>query len=109
VATAGARPRVIFVCVKNGGKSQMAAGLMRKVAGDAVDVDSAGTRPADRINALSAESLHEVASTSRARRRRRSPGRWSPRLTWSSSWGGIARRVAALTDELADRPGRDDD
>jgi arsenate-mycothiol transferase len=60
VATAGARPRVVFVCVKNGGKSQMAAGLMRQLAGDAVDVDSAGTEPADRINALSAESLLEV-------------------------------------------------
>ena len=31
-----ARPSVLFVCVKNGGKSQMAAGLMRKIAGDTV-------------------------------------------------------------------------
>lgn len=38
-----ARPRVLFVCVKNGGKSQMAAGLMRQAAGGAVEVHSAGS------------------------------------------------------------------
>lgn len=54
------RPSVLFVCVKNAGKSQMAAGLMRKLAGDTVDVYSAGTRPGDALNALSAESLTEV-------------------------------------------------
>ena len=51
---------VLFVCVKNGGKSQMAAGLMRKLAGDTVRVYSAGTAPGTTINALSAESLAEV-------------------------------------------------
>jgi arsenate-mycothiol transferase len=51
---------VLFVCVKNGGKSQMAAGLMRKVAGDAVHVYSAGTSPGTAINDLSAQSLAEV-------------------------------------------------
>ncbi|TQF67201.1 low molecular weight phosphatase family protein [Rhodococcus spelaei] len=54
------RPSVLFVCVKNGGKSQMAAGLMRAAAGDTVDVHSAGTKPGAAINALSAESLLEV-------------------------------------------------
>ena len=54
------RPSVLFVCVKNGGKSQMAAGLMRKAAGDAVEVYSAGTKPGNSVNALSAESLLEV-------------------------------------------------
>lgn len=53
-------PSVLFVCVKNSGKSQMAAGLMRKVAGDSVSVYSAGTKPGDGINALSAEALAEV-------------------------------------------------
>ncbi|MGB6041455.1 MAG: low molecular weight phosphatase family protein, partial [Gordonia sp. (in: high G+C Gram-positive bacteria)] len=51
---------VLFVCVKNGGKSQMAEGLMRQLAGDAVEVHSAGTRPGSAVNALSAESLLEV-------------------------------------------------
>ncbi len=53
-------PAVLFVCVKNGGKSQMAAGLMRRVAGGAVTVVSAGTAPGTTINALSAEVLQEV-------------------------------------------------
>lgn len=53
-------PSVLFVCVKNGGKSQMAAGLMRKAVGDAVEVHSAGTKPSGTVNALSAEALLEV-------------------------------------------------
>lgn len=53
-------PSVLFVCVKNGGKSQMAAGLMRAAAGDTVDVHSAGTNPGTAVNALSAEVLLEV-------------------------------------------------
>ena len=51
---------MLFVCVKNGGKSQMAAGLMRKIAGDAVQVHSAGTRPDIAVNDLSAQALAEV-------------------------------------------------
>ena len=51
---------VPFVCVKNGGKSQMAAGLMRKVAGDTLTVESAGTKPGAAINTLSAEVMLEV-------------------------------------------------
>ncbi|MBY6413305.1 low molecular weight phosphatase family protein [Rhodococcus sp. BP-252] len=53
-------PSVLFVCVKNGGKSQMAAGLMRKTAGESVEVHSAGTTPGSAVNALSAETLLEV-------------------------------------------------
>ena len=54
------KPSVLFVCVKNGGKSQMAAGLLRKAAGDTVEVQSAGTAPGDKVNALSAQTLLEV-------------------------------------------------
>ena len=53
-------PSVLFVCVKNGGKSQMAAGLMSKIAGDTVQVHSAGTRPGTAVNDLSAQALAEV-------------------------------------------------
>ena len=53
-------PSVLFVCVKNGGKSQMAAGLMRKAVSDSVEVHSAGTKPGGTVNALSAEALLEV-------------------------------------------------
>jgi len=55
-------PTVLFVCVKNAGKSQMAAALMRLHAGDAVEVHSAGTRPGSAINALSAESVAELGA-----------------------------------------------
>jgi arsenate-mycothiol transferase len=54
------KPSVLFVCVKNGGKSQMAAAMMRQATGDTVDVYSAGTKPGAEINALSAASLLEV-------------------------------------------------
>ncbi|MFD4366204.1 ACR3 family arsenite efflux transporter [Rhodococcus sp. NPDC058521] len=54
------RPSVLFVCVKNGGKSQMAAGLMRRAVGDSVVVRSAGTKPGSAVNALSAEVLLEI-------------------------------------------------
>ncbi len=54
------KPAVLFVCVKNGGKSQMAAGLMRQVVGDTVVVESAGTQPGDQVNALSAQTLLEA-------------------------------------------------
>ena len=51
---------VLFVCQKNGGKSQMAAALMRAAAGDGVEVFSAGTKPAAALNAQSVESLTEL-------------------------------------------------
>nr|WP_277819708.1 low molecular weight phosphatase family protein [Arthrobacter bussei] len=50
----------MFVCVKNGGKSQMAAGLMDKVAGDTVTTASAGSKPGSAVNDLSAQVLAEV-------------------------------------------------
>ncbi|ORA60859.1 MULTISPECIES: low molecular weight phosphatase family protein [Mycobacteriaceae] len=59
--TAG-KPSVLFVCVRNGGKSQMAAGLMRKEAGDLIDAYSAGTDPGQAINQLSAQTLREVGA-----------------------------------------------
>jgi arsenate-mycothiol transferase len=54
------RPHLLFVCVKNGGKSQLAAGLMRHLAGDTVEVSSAGTKAGATINPLSAASLAEI-------------------------------------------------
>jgi len=56
------KPAVLFVCVKNGGKSQMAEALMRLHAGDAIEVHSAGTAPGGKINALSAEVVAEVGA-----------------------------------------------
>lgn len=54
------KPSVLFVCSKNGGKSQMAAALMRDLAGDSVNVHSAGTKPGTDLNAQSVESLNEL-------------------------------------------------
>lgn len=56
------KPSVLFVCVKNGGKSQMAAALMRQHAGDTVEVHSAGTQPEGELNALSAAVLTEMGA-----------------------------------------------
>lgn len=44
------KPSVLFVCVHNAGRSQMAAALLSHLAGDRIEVRSAGTEPADRIN-----------------------------------------------------------
>lgn len=54
------KPGVLFVCVKNGGKSQMAGGLMRHLAGDTVTVYTAGTKPGPALNGQSVESLAEL-------------------------------------------------
>lgn len=54
------QPSVVFVCQKNGGKSQMAAALMRDLAGDAATVVSAGTKPGAALNAQSVQSLEEL-------------------------------------------------
>lgn len=53
------RPSVLFVCSKNGGKSQVAAGFMRKEAGSTIEVLSAGTKPGPCVNPLAAEVLLE--------------------------------------------------
>jgi arsenate reductase len=51
---------VLFVCVHNAGRSQIAAGWLRHFAGDAVDVRSAGSAPAERINPVAVEAMREV-------------------------------------------------
>ena len=54
------RPSVLFVCVHNAGRSQMAAGWLRHLAGDQVEVRSAGSEPAERINPVAVEAMREV-------------------------------------------------
>ncbi len=53
------KPAVLFVCVHNAGRSQMAAGYLRHLAGDRVDVLSAGSAPADTINPVAIEAMAE--------------------------------------------------
>jgi arsenate reductase len=52
-------PSVLFVCVHNAGRSQMAAGFLRHLAGDAIEVRSAGSAPADQINPVAVEAMAE--------------------------------------------------
>ncbi|MBN9643242.1 low molecular weight phosphatase family protein [Corynebacterium mendelii] len=58
--TGSPTPTVLFVCVKNGGKSQMAAALARLRAGDRLKVLSAGTRPGKTTSAAAEESVKEL-------------------------------------------------
>ena len=53
-------PEVLFVCVHNAGRSQMAAGLLQQKAGDRVSVLSAGSEPADQLNPAVVEAMNEV-------------------------------------------------
>jgi arsenate reductase (thioredoxin) len=53
------KPTVLFVCVHNAGRSQMAAGFLRELAGDRVEVLSAGSEPKDRINPVAIEAMAE--------------------------------------------------
>jgi arsenate reductase len=53
------KPSVLFVCVHNAGRSQMAAAYLTALSGGAIDVRSAGSAPADTINAAVVEVLRE--------------------------------------------------
>lgn len=54
------KPVVLFVCVHNAGRSQMAAGWLKHLAGDSVEVRSAGSAPRDQINPVAVEAMQEV-------------------------------------------------
>jgi protein-tyrosine-phosphatase len=53
------RPTVLFVCVHNAGRSQMAAGYLQRLAGDRIEVLSAGSQPADEVNAVAVAAMAE--------------------------------------------------
>jgi protein-tyrosine-phosphatase len=53
------RPTVLFVCVHNAGRSQMAAGYLQHLAGDRIEVLSAGSHPADRVNPAAVAAMAE--------------------------------------------------
>ncbi len=63
---ADTRPEVLFVCVHNAGRSQMAAALLTHHAGDTVVVRSAGSAPADDINPAVIEAMAEIGIDLRA-------------------------------------------
>ena len=53
------KPTVLFVCIHNAGRSQMAAGYLRHLAGDRIQVLSAGSLPAQQINPVAVEAMRE--------------------------------------------------
>ncbi|WP_280461287.1 arsenate reductase ArsC [Nocardia carnea] len=54
------KPSVLFVCVHNAGRSQMAAGFLSHLAGGAIEVRSAGSAPADTLNPAAVEAMAEI-------------------------------------------------
>lgn len=58
--TARTIPSVLFLCVQNAGRSQMAAGWFRQIAGGRALVYSGGSEPADQINAIAVKAMHEI-------------------------------------------------
>ncbi|MGW0769091.1 arsenate reductase ArsC [Streptomyces sp. NPDC002676] len=59
-APATPRPSVLFVCVHNAGRSQMAAAFLTHLAGDRVEVRSAGSAPANSVNPAVVQAMDEV-------------------------------------------------
>lgn len=55
-----ARPSVLFVCVHNAGRSQMAAGFLTALSGGTVEVRSAGSLPANEVNPVAVAAMNEV-------------------------------------------------
>jgi arsenate reductase len=53
------KPSVLFVCVHNAGRSQMAAGYLTHLAGGVIDVRSAGSEPSDRLNPVVVQAMAE--------------------------------------------------
>ncbi|HEU4568443.1 MAG TPA: arsenate reductase ArsC [Marmoricola sp.] len=53
------KPTVLFLCVHNAGRSQMAAGFLQHLAGDRIDVLSAGSEPADQVNPIAVAAMAE--------------------------------------------------
>jgi arsenate reductase (thioredoxin) len=53
------RPTVLFVCVHNAGRSQMAAAFLKHLAGERIEVLSAGSEPADEVNPIAVQAMSE--------------------------------------------------
>lgn len=70
------KPSVLFLCVHNAGRSQMAAAWLAAIAGDAVDVYSGGSEPAAQVNAVAVEVMAEVGIDIRGR----APKRWTDEI-----------------------------
>lgn len=74
------RPAVLFLCGHNAGRSQMAAGWLRHLAGDRIDVQSAGSNPGDELNPAAVAAMHEVGIDITTN----SPQRWTDKMALSA-------------------------
>ena len=54
------RPDILFLCVHNAGRSQMAAGFAREIGGDKIKVWSGGSEPASQINKIAIQAMNEI-------------------------------------------------
>jgi arsenate reductase (thioredoxin) len=70
------KPTVLFLCVHNAGRSQMAAGWLRHLGGDGVGVYSAGSTPADEVNPSAVAAMREVGVDISAA----TPQRWTEEM-----------------------------
>lgn len=70
------RPAVLFLCTHNAGRSQMAAGWLTELAGDRVDVYSAGSDPGDEVNPAAIAAMAEVGIDISANH----PKRWTDEM-----------------------------
>ena len=75
-STPTTRPRVVFLCVHNDGRSQMAAGWARHLGGDAVEVFSGGSDPAAEVNPAAVEAMAEAGVDITANQ----PQRWTDEI-----------------------------
>lgn len=87
------KPSVLFLCVHNAGKSQMAAALMRHLAGDRIEVHSAGTAPGTEVHDLSALAVAELGADMSAE---------VPRKIDSALLSRVDRVVALGTEAVVD-------
>ena len=67
------RPNILFLCVHNAGRSQMAAGFAREIGGDKIKVWSGGSEPASQINKIAIQAMNEIGIDISAQ----IPAKWS--------------------------------
>ena len=70
------KPSVLFLCVHNAGRSQIGAGWMRHLAGEAIQVYSAGSSPAEQINPIAVEAMSEIGIDIRTQQ----PKKWTDEI-----------------------------
>ena len=70
------KPSVLFLCVHNAGRSQIGAGWMRHLAGEAIQVYSAGSSPAEQINPVAVEAMSEIGIDIRTQQ----PKKWTDEI-----------------------------